>query len=57
MPEGGIGAALNQPITPGDMAPTILHALGIDAQATVHTPLGRPVELASGGRAVTELFA
>ena len=53
-----IGASVtDRPITPGDMAATILHALGIDAQATVHTPLGRPVELASGGRAVMELFA
>ena len=53
-----IGASVtDRPITPGDMAATILHALGIDAATTVQTPLGRPVELASGGRAVTELFA
>src|SRR5262249_32740527 len=44
-------------ITPGAMAATILHALGIDPATTLHTPLGRPVELASGGRAVTDLFA
>jgi len=47
----------DRPITPGDMAATILHAVGIDAATTLHTPLGRPVELASGGRVVTELFA
>lgn len=42
--------------TPGDMAATILQALGIDPAAVVHTPLGRPVELASGGKPVTEAF-
>ena len=47
----------DRPITPPDMAATILHALGIDPATTLHTPLGRPVELASGGRAVLELFA
>ena len=47
----------DRPITPGDMAATILHAVGIDASTTLHTPLGRPVELASGGRVVTEVFA
>lgn len=53
-----IGASVtDRPITPPDMAATILHALGIDPATTLHTPLGRPVELASGGRPVTELFA
>ena len=53
-----IGASVtDRPITPGDMAATILLALGIDPATTLHTPLGRPVELASGGRVVTELFA
>ena len=53
-----IGAAVtDRPITPPDMAATILHALGIDPATTVHTPVGRPVELASGGRAVMDLFA
>jgi len=53
-----IGATVtDRPITPPDMAATILHALGIDHTATLHTPLGRPVELASGGRPVLELFA
>src|SRR5260370_36611430 len=53
-----IGAAVtDRPITPGDMAATILHALGIDPATTLHTPLGRPGELASGGGAVTDVFA
>jgi len=53
-----IGASVtDRPITPPDMAATILHALGIDPAMTVHTPVGRPVQLASGGRPVMELFA
>jgi hypothetical protein len=51
------GAVTDRPITPGDMAATILHALGINPATTVHTPLGRPVKLASGGNAVSESFA
>ncbi len=47
----------DRPITPPDMAATLLHALGIDPATPLHTPLGRPVELASGGRPVLELFA
>jgi uncharacterized protein (DUF1501 family) len=53
-----IGATVtDRPVTPGDMAATILHALGIDPATVVHTPTGRPVELASGGKPVLELFA
>jgi uncharacterized protein (DUF1501 family) len=53
-----IGAAVtDRPITPGDMAATILHGIGIDPATMLQTPLGRPVELASGGRPVLELFA
>ena len=37
--------------------PTLLTALGINPDLTLHTPLGRPVQLAGGGRAVHELFA
>lgn len=46
----------DRPVTPGDMTATILQALGIDPAAVVHTPLGRPVELACGGKPVTEVF-
>jgi hypothetical protein len=38
------------------MAATVLTVLGIDPHTVVHTPLGRPVELAAGGRPVTELL-
>ena len=46
----------DRPITPSDMAATLLHALGIDPGITLHTPLGRPIQLAGGGRPVHELF-
>jgi Uncharacterized protein conserved in bacteria len=51
------GTVTDRPITPPDMAATILHGLGIDPGATLHTPTGRPVELASGGKPVLELFS
>ena len=50
-------SVIDRPITPSDMAATLLTALGIDPDITLHTPLGRPVQLAGGGRAVHELFA
>ena len=46
----------DRPITPPDMAATVLTALGIKPDTQLHTPLGRPVELAGGGKPVTELF-
>ncbi|MDB5308036.1 MAG: hypothetical protein JWO38_2238 [Gemmataceae bacterium] len=51
------GSVTDRPITPPEMAATILHALGIDPGASLHTPLGRPVELASGGKPVLDLFS
>jgi uncharacterized protein (DUF1501 family) len=52
-----IGATVtDRPVTPGDMTATVLKTLGIDPAAVVHTPLGRPVELANGGKPVLELF-
>jgi hypothetical protein len=47
---------IDRPITPADMAATILTTLGIDPHTTLQTPLGRPVELVSGGRAIEELI-
>lgn len=46
----------DRPITPGDMAASILHVLGIDPTRIVHTPLGRPVPLVDGGKPIRELF-
>jgi hypothetical protein len=52
-----IGATVtDRPVTPGDMTATVLKTLGVDPAAVVHTPLGRPVELANGGKPVMELF-
>jgi uncharacterized protein (DUF1501 family) len=46
----------DRPITPSDMAATILSVLGIDPHTILHTPVGRPIELASGGRVIRELL-
>lgn len=46
----------DRPVTPPDMAATVLQILGIDPGITVQTPVGRPVQLAGGGRPVWELF-
>lgn len=43
------------PVSPQDFNATIMHALGIDAEATLPDRTGRPVRL-QGGRAITELF-
>lgn len=50
-------SVIDRPITPSDMAATLLKVLGIDPDTTLLTPLGRPVQLAGGGRPVHELFA
>lgn len=47
----------DRPITPADMAASVLHALGIDHTRIVHTPLGRPVPLVDGGKPVWELLS
>ena len=46
----------DRPVTPGDMSATVLKLLGIDPDIVVHTPVGRPVQLANGGRPVHELL-
>jgi hypothetical protein len=52
-----IGSSVtDRPITPPDMSATILSALGIQPDTMLHTPLGRPVEAAGGGKVVSELF-
>ena len=45
----------DRPISPEDLCATILHKLGIDHEAILHTPLGRPVPLVDGGRPISEL--
>jgi len=46
----------DRPITPADMAATVLSVLGINPDATLHTPAGRPILIADGGSPVTELL-
>lgn len=46
----------DRPITPSDMAATVLSALGIDPDTTLLTPVGRPIQLAGGGKPVSELM-
>jgi hypothetical protein len=47
---------VDRPMTPQDMAATILHVLGIDHKTVLHTPLGRPVPLVDGGQPISELI-
>lgn len=47
---------VDRPITPADFASTVLFALGIDPTTILHTPVGRPVEVGGGGRAISELL-
>jgi Protein of unknown function (DUF1501) len=49
------GSVIDRPTTPADLAATILSTLGIDPHTTLQTPLGRPVELVSGGKVIEEL--
>lgn len=44
------------PVTTGDLAATMFHALGIDHNIEVHDNLNRPLPLAKG-RPVTDIFA
>ncbi len=47
----------DRPVTPQDMVATVLYGLGIDHKQVLHTPLGRPVPVADGGKVVRELFS
>jgi hypothetical protein len=44
------------PVSPGDLATTIYHALGIDPRLQIHDRLGRPLPLAEG-KLLGELFS
>jgi hypothetical protein len=46
-----------RPVSPADVAYTILDALGIDPRKQLQTPDGRPVEILDQGEAVRELFS
>jgi hypothetical protein len=49
--------ATQRPVSPADVAYTILDALGIDPRKQLHAPDGRPVEVLDQGDTVRELFA
>lgn len=49
-------SVVDRPITPADMASTVLSVLGIDPQTVIHTPVGRPVQVGGGGKPVSELI-
>jgi hypothetical protein len=46
----------SSPHGPEDLAATLYHLLGINAHEEFHTPEGRPVQIAHGGRVITELL-
>ena len=53
-----LGAYVTQrPVAPADVAWTIYEALGVDPQAHLMTPDGRPMEILDKGEPVRELFA
>ncbi len=45
------------PVSPDDVAATIVHCLGIDPHAELQTPTGRPVQLFREGKVVEGLLA
>ena len=47
----------DRPISPQDVAATILDVLGIDYRTVLHTPLGRPIPLVDGGKPIAELLS
>ena len=48
--------ATENPTSPEDLAATIYHALGIDAETRVRNVEGRPAAIVEGGKPVLELF-
>jgi uncharacterized protein (DUF1501 family) len=48
--------ATQRPVSPSDVAYTILASLGIDPRKQLLTPDGRPVEILDQGEFVQELF-
>ena len=46
----------DRPVSTGDVCATIYHCLGIDPEMPVPDPLGRPIAIAHGGRAIREIL-
>ncbi len=51
------GFATQRPVSPADVAFTILDAMGIDPRKQLKAPDGRPIEILDQGEAVKEMFA
>jgi len=49
--------ATQRPVSPADVAYTMLDALGIDPHKQLSAPDGRPIEILDAGGTITELFA
>ena len=47
---------VDRPVTPGDMAATIYHCLGIDWNKEYHTRDGRPIKILAKGEVIPELL-
>jgi hypothetical protein len=47
----------SNPVTPQDIAATIYHCLDLDAETRLADRFGRPVEIGSGGKAITGILA
>ena len=50
------GRPATKPVSPADVAFTILDALGVDPRKELHTPDGRPLSILDSGEALRELF-
>ena len=50
------GAPTTKPVSPADVAYTILDSLGIDPRKIIKTPDGRPLEVLDSGDCIKELF-
>jgi hypothetical protein len=46
----------DSPVSPGDLAATIYHQIGVDPEATVPDQTGRPVHIAHGGRVLRRVL-
>jgi len=51
------GYAIRRPVSPADVAYTVMDSLGIDPRKQIMTPDGRPIEILDQGDVVKELFA
>ena len=49
-------AVTSEPYTPQDLMASVCQALDISLQTTYHTPSGRPMRIANGGKVIEELL-